>query len=119
MLLSQYEFCWICMGNWTEHGAGSGGYYKCNKYDGKAGSALDDAARAKVRLTVHAYMSVQAKLRSGATAKRCDHSTALAVEAMFSAVKQHTSSGASCTAATAAATVEALYSFCKRAVLSV
>jgi hypothetical protein len=36
------------MGNWTEHGAGSGGYYKCNKYDGKVGGALDDAERAKV-----------------------------------------------------------------------
>jgi hypothetical protein len=60
-LLLQYEFCWICMGNWTEHGAGSGGYYKCNKYDGKAGGALDDAARAKVRLlAVHTCMHMYA-----------------------------------------------------------
>ena len=60
-LLLQYEFCWICMGSWTEHGAGSGGYYKCNKYDGKAGGALDDAARAKVRLlAVHTCMHMYA-----------------------------------------------------------
>ena len=49
------------MGSWTEHGAGSGGYYKCNKYDGKAGGALDDAARAKVRLlAVHTCMHMYA-----------------------------------------------------------
>ncbi len=29
-----YEFCWLCMGDWKEHGASTGGYYKCNKYEG-------------------------------------------------------------------------------------
>jgi len=28
-----YEFCWICMGNWKEHGSATGGNYKCNKYE--------------------------------------------------------------------------------------
>lgn len=23
----------MCMGNWTEHGSATGGYYKCNKYE--------------------------------------------------------------------------------------
>ncbi|CAM9608643.1 unnamed protein product [Heterosigma akashiwo] len=23
------EFCWICMGPWSDHGANTGGYYKC------------------------------------------------------------------------------------------
>lgn len=30
-----HEFCWICMGDWVEHGNHTGGYYKCNKYDPK------------------------------------------------------------------------------------
>lgn len=26
-----YEFCWLCLGSWKEHGDGTGGYYACNK----------------------------------------------------------------------------------------
>ena len=29
----RYEFCWICMGPWSEHGEKTGGYYKCNRYE--------------------------------------------------------------------------------------
>ena len=32
----QYEFCWVCMGSWKEHGIGTGGYYRCNKYKPKS-----------------------------------------------------------------------------------
>ena len=32
----QYEFCWVCMGSWKEHGIGTGGYYRCNKYRAKS-----------------------------------------------------------------------------------
>eukprot|EP00948_MAST-09A_sp_MAST-9A-sp1_P000038 g38.t1 len=28
----KYDFCWICMGAWADHGMKTGGYYKCNKY---------------------------------------------------------------------------------------
>ena len=27
-----YEFCWICLGDWTKHGSETGGYYKCNRF---------------------------------------------------------------------------------------
>lgn len=28
-------FCWLCLADWTTHGAGSGsgGFYKCNFYE--------------------------------------------------------------------------------------
>lgn len=26
------EFCWLCLGNWAEHGERTGGYYSCNRY---------------------------------------------------------------------------------------
>ena len=29
----KHEFCWLCLGNWSEHGGNTGGYYKCNKYE--------------------------------------------------------------------------------------
>jgi ariadne-1 len=29
----KFEFCWLCKGDWTQHGSATGGFYKCNKYD--------------------------------------------------------------------------------------
>lgn len=62
----KYEFCWICMGDWKEHGANTGGYYKCNKYGddtpatGNGGNS--DAARAKKELDryLHFYQRFHA-----------------------------------------------------------
>jgi len=28
-----HEFCWLCLGPWTDHNSSTGGYYKCNKYE--------------------------------------------------------------------------------------
>ncbi|KAI3834650.1 hypothetical protein MKX03_005990 [Papaver bracteatum] len=28
-----YQFCWLCLGPWSNHGSNTGGYYKCNRYD--------------------------------------------------------------------------------------
>jgi ariadne-1 len=47
----KHEFCWICMGPWMDHGANTGGYYKCNRYDATAPTTEDSAAsRAKAEL---------------------------------------------------------------------
>ncbi|KAJ8605138.1 hypothetical protein CTAYLR_000469 [Chrysophaeum taylorii] len=47
----KHEFCWMCMGDWSEHGASTGGYYKCNKFDPlKATDEESDSARAKREL---------------------------------------------------------------------
>lgn len=29
----QHGFCWVCLGDWKDHGSATGGYYKCNKYE--------------------------------------------------------------------------------------
>jgi len=44
------EFCWVCMGSWAEHGANTGGYYKCNRFENKTPPEDNDAARAKAEL---------------------------------------------------------------------
>ena len=31
----RHEFCWICLGDWSEHGSATGGYYQCNLYEEK------------------------------------------------------------------------------------
>ena len=31
--LCTFEFCWLCLGDWKEHGQKTGGYYNCNKYE--------------------------------------------------------------------------------------
>lgn len=54
----RHEFCWICMGDWAEHGSNTGGYYKCNKFDaGAEGNDQSDAAKAKRELNryLHYY----------------------------------------------------------------
>jgi len=30
-----HEFCWLCKGDWKEHGSNTGGYYQCNVYEKK------------------------------------------------------------------------------------
>jgi len=50
----KHEFCWICMGDWVDHGATTGGYYRCNKFDqdddDSSGGDQSDAAKAKREL---------------------------------------------------------------------
>jgi len=57
----RYEFCWMCMGPWTEHGANTGGYYKCNRYDPTNAPVEDEAGRAKRELDryLHYYKRFQ------------------------------------------------------------
>lgn len=28
-----HEFCWLCLGDWSEHNRGTGGYFGCNRTD--------------------------------------------------------------------------------------
>jgi len=28
-----YEFCWLCLGAWKDHGERTGGFYACNRYE--------------------------------------------------------------------------------------
>jgi len=71
----KYEFCWICMGEWNEHGANTGGYYKCNKYDPNSSTPSDDqsdAARAKRELDryLHYYKRYHAHSEAQKFAKK-------------------------------------------------
>ncbi|PIL29670.1 hypothetical protein GSI_08108 [Ganoderma sinense ZZ0214-1] len=51
----KYEFCWVCMGPWSEHGTS---WYSCNRYDEKASVDARDAqtrSRASLERYLHYY----------------------------------------------------------------
>jgi ariadne-1 len=52
----KFEFCWICMGDWHEHGANTGGYYKCNKYDPNGSNPEDQSDAAQARRELDRYL---------------------------------------------------------------
>mmetsp|Transcript_44925 Transcript_44925/g.66086 ORF Transcript_44925/g.66086 Transcript_44925/m.66086 type:complete len:571 (+) Transcript_44925:74-1786(+) len=60
MICSQcdYHFCWICMGSWSDHGAKTGGYYACNRYDAQKQlkkSTSTDVVKANLEKYLHYY----------------------------------------------------------------
>lgn len=48
------RFCWVCMGNWTEHG---NSWYSCNRYEEKDGSDARDA-QSRSRASLERYLHV-------------------------------------------------------------
>ncbi|KAL0957075.1 hypothetical protein HGRIS_003172 [Hohenbuehelia grisea] len=48
----KYEFCWVCMGPWSEHGTA---WYSCNRFDEKAGVDARDA-QSKSRASLERYL---------------------------------------------------------------
>ena len=48
----KYEFCWMCMGLWSEHGTS---WYNCNRYEEKSGSEARDA-QTKSRTSLERYL---------------------------------------------------------------
>ncbi|KAL1609606.1 hypothetical protein SLS59_001113 [Nothophoma quercina] len=48
----RHEFCWMCMGVWSEHGTS---WYNCNRYEEKSGADARDA-QAKSRQSLERYL---------------------------------------------------------------
>ncbi|KAI0032690.1 hypothetical protein K488DRAFT_12260, partial [Vararia minispora EC-137] len=51
----KHEFCWVCMGPWSEHGTA---WYSCNRFDEKSGVEARDAqsrSRASLERYLHYY----------------------------------------------------------------
>ncbi|XP_010912117.1 probable E3 ubiquitin-protein ligase ARI7 [Elaeis guineensis] len=38
----KFEFCWLCLGAWSEHGERTGGFYACNRYEAAKQEGLYD-----------------------------------------------------------------------------
>ncbi|KAH8827465.1 hypothetical protein DL96DRAFT_1606759 [Flagelloscypha sp. PMI_526] len=48
----KYEFCWVCMGPWSEHGTA---WYTCNRFDEKSGVEARDS-QSKSRASLERYL---------------------------------------------------------------
>ena len=58
----EFEFCWLCLGDWSDHGQATGGFYACNRYEAaKKEGTYDEAeriremARSSVDRYIHYY----------------------------------------------------------------
>jgi ariadne-1 len=54
----RFEFCWTCLGPWTEHGQSTGGYYKCNKFKSVSNeemAGMGESAKAKAELDKYIF----------------------------------------------------------------
>lgn len=55
-----HHFCWICLGDWSEHGSATGGYYKCNLYEAKVskntGFADEESKRQQAQGRLDRYL---------------------------------------------------------------
>ncbi|WCJ41386.1 RING/U-box superfamily protein [Euphorbia peplus] len=40
----KFEFCWLCLGAWTDHGERTGGFYACNRYEAAKQEGVYDEA---------------------------------------------------------------------------
>ncbi|KAL1561358.1 putative E3 ubiquitin-protein ligase ari8 [Salvia divinorum] len=42
----KFEFCWLCLGQWSDHGERTGGFYACNRYEAaKQEGVYDESER--------------------------------------------------------------------------
>ncbi|XP_019155749.1 PREDICTED: probable E3 ubiquitin-protein ligase ARI7 isoform X1 [Ipomoea nil] len=42
----KFEFCWLCLGAWSDHGERTGGFYACNRYESaKQEGVYDESER--------------------------------------------------------------------------
>lgn len=73
-----YEFCWMCMGAWSEHGSTSGGYYKCNRYEEqKASGSLPahELTRQEAKNELEKYMHYFSRFQNHESSRKaCEKS---------------------------------------------
>lgn len=70
------EFCWMCMGIWSEHGTS---WYNCSRYEEKSGLDARDA-QAKSRQSLERYLHYYNRFANHEQSAKLDKDIALKVE---------------------------------------
>lgn len=66
----KHEFCWICCGEWKEHGANTGGYYNCNKFAQEKTKDEDQSDAAKAKRELDRYLHYYSRYHAHCTYKK-------------------------------------------------
>ncbi|ONK72465.1 uncharacterized protein A4U43_C04F19720 [Asparagus officinalis] len=54
----RFEFCWLCLGAWSNHGERTGGFYACNRYEAAKQEGLldeDEKRRERAKNSLERY----------------------------------------------------------------
>lgn len=54
----KWEFCWVCMGPWSEHGTS---WYNCSRYEEKADTSKDAQSKSRAQLERYLHVSLPAR----------------------------------------------------------
>jgi len=52
----KFDFCWVCMGSWTDHGNTTGGYYNCNRFKTSETAVAKDDKAGQARRELERYL---------------------------------------------------------------
>ncbi|AQK57780.1 Putative RING zinc finger domain superfamily protein [Zea mays] len=69
----KFEFCWLCLGAWSDHGERTGGFYACNRYESaKKEGVYDetDARRERAKNSLERYMHYYERWASNQTSRQ-------------------------------------------------
>ncbi|VAI74594.1 probable E3 ubiquitin-protein ligase ARI8 isoform X2 [Triticum urartu] len=69
----KFEFCWLCLGSWVEHGERTGGFYACNRYESAKKEGVYDEAEARRERAKHSlerYMHYYERWASNQTSRQ-------------------------------------------------
>ncbi|KAL7753149.1 hypothetical protein RI367_001602 [Sorochytrium milnesiophthora] len=80
----KYEWCWICMGSWTEHGQN---WYNCNRFEEKSGSEARDA-QSKSRASLERYLHYFNRYANHEQSARLDQELYLKTERKMDQLQQ-------------------------------
>lgn len=72
----KYEFCWMCMGLWSEHGTS---WYNCSRFEEKSGTDARDA-QAKSRTSLERYLHYYNRFANHEQSAKLDKDIALKTE---------------------------------------
>ncbi|EPY52732.1 hypothetical protein SPOG_02052 [Schizosaccharomyces cryophilus OY26] len=65
----KYEYCWVCLGPWSEHGTN---WYSCNRYEEKSGSNARDA-QTRSRASLERYLHYYNRFANHEQSAKLDH----------------------------------------------
>ncbi|RKP34384.1 hypothetical protein BJ085DRAFT_21418 [Dimargaris cristalligena] len=79
-----YEFCWVCMGPWAEHGRT---WYHCNRYGEQSSQAARDSQE-KSRSSLKRYLHYYNRYANHEQSARLDHQLYLKTEKRMESMQQ-------------------------------